>query len=97
MKKSTLLKIVSEEVQRAIQEYGMESIYFSPAGFEQIGTAKEKRLQRYSDPEKWRVVAMQMGAIVRDRGDDWIAELPNGKILGTFGKMTQYGTLTFFN
>jgi len=97
MKKSTLLKIVSEEVRRAIQEYGMEQIYFSPAGYEQMNTPREKRIQRYSEPEKWRITAMQMGAIVRDRGDDWIAELPDGKTLGTFGKMTQYGTLTFFN
>lgn len=97
MKKRELLKIVKEEIQRVIHEYGMEQIYFTPGGFEQVGQAKEKRLQRYSNPEKWRVVAMQLGAVIKDRGDDWIAELPDGKILGTFGKMTQYGTLTFFN
>ena len=97
MKKRELLKIVKEEIQRVIHEYGMESIYFTPGGFEQVGHPREKRLQRYSNPEKWRVTAMQMGAVIKDRGDDWIAQLPNGKILGTFGKMTQYGTLTFFN
>lgn len=96
MKKSTLLKIVSEEIQRELQEYGMEQIYFSPAGYEQMNAPREKRIQRYTDPEKWKIVAMQLGAVIRDRGDDWIATLPDKKILGTFGKMTQIGTLIFY-
>jgi len=96
MKKSKLIEIIREEIQNSLREYGMEQIYFSPAGYEQVGTPREKRLQRFSDLEKWKVIAMQLGAVIKDRGDDYIAQLPNGKTLGTFGKMTKYGTLALY-
>jgi hypothetical protein len=94
MKKSRLIQIIKEEVQLRLFEFGMEQPYFTPAGFEQMNVPREKRIQRFTDPEKWRIIAMQLGAVVRDRGDDRIAVLPNGKILGTFAKMTQIGTLS---
>lgn len=95
MKKSTFLKIVREEIQRQLREYGSESLYYSaPGGFEQIGKASAPVVQQYTNPEKWKIVAMQQGAIIQDRGEDWIAVMPNQDKIGTFNKMTQYGTLT---
>ena len=97
MKKSRLIKIIQEEVTRVVKEYGAEQMYFSPSGYEQINVPKEKRVQRFTNHERWKVIAMQLGAVIKDRGDDWIATLPDNKVLGTFSKMLQTGTLTFYN
>ena len=96
MKKSRLIQIIREELQKELQEaYGMESLYYSaPAGFEQLQNRTQVRIQRFDDAERWKVIAMQLGAVIQDRGDDWIAVLPNQDKLGTFSKVTQIGTLT---
>ena len=96
MKKSRLIKIVQEEIQKQLVEYGSEMLYYSaPGGTEQLqNRGSAPRIQRFEDPEKWRIVAMQLGATIQDRGDDWIAVLPNQDKLGTFSKMNQIGTLT---
>jgi len=95
MKRSELLKIVREEIQSVVKEYGMESMYFAPGGFEQIGQkAEPARIQRFSSYETWEVAAKQHGAIVQDRGEDWIAVMPNQDKLGTFSKINQIGTLS---
>jgi hypothetical protein len=97
MKKSELKQIIREEVRKLIKEYGSESIYYSnPGGTEQIKRAPIPRLQQYTNKEKWKVTAMQLGAVVIDRGDDWIAIMPNQDVLGTFGKMTNIGELHLF-
>lgn len=81
---------------KSIKEYGSESMYFSaPGGTEQISPARSPIVQRYQNAEKWKIVAMQLGAIIQDRGDDWLAVMPNQDKLGTFNKMTNLGTLTF--
>jgi hypothetical protein len=80
---------------KAIKEYGSESMYFSaPGGTEQISPARAPIVQRYQNAEKWKVIAMQLGAVIQDRGDDWIAVMPNQDKLGTFDKMVNLGTLT---
>lgn len=97
MKKSELKQIIREEVRKLIKEYGSESMYYSsPGGTEQIRRAPIPRTQRYEDHEKWKVTAMQLGAVITDRGDDWIAILPNQDVLGTFGKMSNIGELHLF-
>jgi hypothetical protein len=40
---------------------------------------------------------MQLGATIQDRGDDWLAILPNQDKLGTFSKRNFIGTLTLSN
>jgi hypothetical protein len=95
MKRSELLKIVREEIQSVVKEYGMESLYFTPGGFEQMGQRPEPaRIQRFSTYETWEVAAKQHGAIVQDRGEDWIAVMPNQDKLGTFSKINRIGTLS---
>lgn len=95
MKKSRLIQIIREEVRKKLQEaYGMESMYYSaPSGFEQMQNRTQVNIQRFEDPEKWKIVAMQLGAVIQDRGDDWIAVMPNQDKIGTFSKVTQLGTL----
>jgi len=95
MKRSELLKIVREEIQSVVKEYGMESLYFTPGGFEQMGQRPEPaRIQRFSTYETWEVAAKQHGAIVQHRGQDWIAVMPNQDKLGTVSKINQIGTLS---
>ena len=95
MKKSRFLEIVKEEIQKQLSEYGSESMYYgSPGGFEQMGRAREMHVQRFESFELWKITAMQLGAIVQDRGDDYIAVMPNQDKLGTFGKMNPFGTLS---
>ena len=95
MKRSELLKIVREEIQSVVKEYGMESLDFTPGGFEQMGQRPEPaRIQRFSTYETWEVAAKQHGAIVQDRGEDWIAVMPNQDKLGTFSKINRIGTLS---
>jgi len=97
MKKSRLLTIIREELAKELSEYGMESIYYNhPGGAEQTKQAPEARLQRYDSLEKWRITAMQLGATVQDRGDDYIAVMPNQDKLGTFSKLNNFGTLNLY-
>jgi hypothetical protein len=95
MKRSELKQIIREEIRKALKEaYGMESIYYSaPAGGEQV-PAEDVHIQHYDNLEKWKITAMQLGAVIQDRGDDWIAVMPNQDKLGTFSKMNYFGTLT---
>jgi hypothetical protein len=94
MKKSELIQIIKEEIRKVIKEYGAESPYYSaPGSFEQMQRAHEPRVQRFSDYEKWKVIALQLGAVIQDRGEDWIAVKPNQDKLGTFSKTNQTGTL----
>jgi|694.fasta_scaffold18665_3 hypothetical protein len=98
MKKSKFLEIVREEIQKQLREYGSESMYYSaPGGFEQIGSIPEIRVQHFEDYERWKVIAMQLGATIQDRGDDWLAILPNQDKLGTYSKRNFMGTLTLSN
>ena len=99
MKKSKFLEIVREEIQKQLREYGSESMYYSAhGGFEQIGSIPEIRVQScLEDYEKWKVIAMQLGATIQDRGDDWLAILPNQDKLGTYSKRNFMGTLTLSN
>jgi hypothetical protein len=97
MKKTELIKIIKEEVSKVLKEYGMESLYYgSPGGFEQIGSKQELRIQHYTNLEKWKVVAMQLGATIQDRGDDFLAVMPTQDPLGTFVKELQQGTLHLY-
>ena len=97
MKKSRLKEIIREEIRRGLLEYGSELMYYSaPGGVEQIDTAKPPRVQHFENSERWKVIAMQLGAVIQDRGDDWIAVMPNQDKIGTFNKMSQFGTLTIF-
>ena len=98
MKKSKFIQIVREEIQKQLHEYGSESMYYSaPGGIEQIGSIPEIRVQHFDDYERWKVISMQLGATIQDRGDDWLAVLPNQDKLGTFSKRNNYGTLTLSN
>ena len=96
MKKSELVQIIKEEIESVLTEFGAETMYFgAPGGFEQMtngSTAPQGR--HFYDLDKWKVTAMQMGAVLTDRGDDWIAILPDNTKVGTFDKMAQIGTLT---
>jgi hypothetical protein len=51
--------------------------------------------RKFEDFEDWKVNALQKGAVVTDRGDDWIAVMPNQDLLGKFDKATQMGNLTY--
>ena len=98
MKKSDLVKIIKEEIQKELREYGSESLYYSaPGGSEQIGSRQQLRIQRYDNLEKWKVVAMQIGSIIQDRGEDYLAVMPNQDKLGTFSKSLQIGTLNLYS
>lgn len=95
MKKSELVKIIREEIRSVIKEFGSETLYFTPSGFEQLGRKPEPaRVQRFSSYESWEVNAKQLGAIVQDRGEDWIAIMPNQDKIGTFSKINNIGTLS---
>jgi hypothetical protein len=79
---------------KAIKEDGSESLYYQDA----VGNkpAGHLRMQHIDDIEKWKVTAMQIGAVVKDRGDDWIAVMPNQDVLGTYSKVLQSGELAIF-
>lgn len=92
------MRIIREEVINAVNEYGMESIYYnSPGGFEQVGNKEKLRIQHFDDLERWKIVAMQLGATIQDRGDDFLAVMPNQDKLGTYVKMLNTGTLNLYN
>lgn len=95
MKKSQLIQIIHEEVSAVIKEYGQELIYFSPMGVEQTQANADIINRKFEDFEAWKVNALQKGAVVTDRGDDWIAVMPNQDLLGKFDKATQMGNLTY--
>lgn len=86
-------KLVREEIRRSLKEFGAGMPYFNPQGFEQLRHNAEGRNQRFDNLEKWKTTAMQLGATIVDRGDDWSAVLPNKKVLGTFSKMNYFGFL----
>ena len=95
MKRSRLLQIVKEEVASYITEYGMENLYYgSPGGYEQMVKTPYTNVIHFDDKDKWQIAAQQMGAVVRDRGDDWAAIMPNQDLIGTFSKMNLVGTLS---
>lgn len=95
MKRSRLLQIVKEEVANYITEYGMENLYYnSPGGFESMSKTPYANVIRFDNKEKWQIAAQQMGAVVKDRGDDYAAIMPNQDLVGTFSKMNQNGTLS---
>jgi hypothetical protein len=97
MKKSDLVRIIKEEIQKELREYGSESLYYSaPGGVEQTRSPQQLHIQRYDSLEKWKVVAMQIGAIIQDRGEDFLALMPNQDKLGTFSKALQMGTLNLY-
>ena len=93
MKKSEFLKIVKEEVHKGLREFYGAGEYFAPAGFERMDRTPEARVQRYDNFERWKIVAMQLGAVIQDRHDDWVAVMPDQTKIGQFNKMTQSGTL----
>jgi len=95
LKKSQLIQIIREEVSAVIKEYGQELIYFSPMGVEQTQANADIINRKFEDFEAWKVNALQKGAVVTDRGDDWIAVMPNQDLLGKFDKATQMGNLTY--
>ena len=95
MKKSQLIQIIREEVTSVIKEYGQELIYFSPMGVEQTQANADIIDRKFEEFEDWKVNALQKGAVVTDRGDDWIAVMPNQDLLGKFDKATQMGNLTY--
>jgi hypothetical protein len=95
LKKSQLIQIIREEVTSVIKEYGQELIYFSPMGVEQTQANADIIDRKFEDFEDWKVNALQKGAVVTDRGDDWIAVMPNQDLLGKFDKATQMGNLTY--
>ncbi len=95
MKKSQLIQIIREEVSAIIKEYGQELIYFSPMGVEQTQANADIINRKFEEFEAWKVNALQKGATVTDRGDDWIAVMPNQDLLGKFDKATQMGNLTY--
>lgn len=91
---TSVAEVIRQEVRAALKEYGMETLYFgNPGGVEQM-PKPERTLSRFTDPEKWKIAAQQMGAVIRDRGDDWIATLPDTTVIGTFTKMISLGTLS---
>jgi hypothetical protein len=92
---SELRKAIRSIVQQQLREYGMESLYYSaPGGFEQMHTNNQKQVQRFDNLEKWKITAMQLGAVIQDRGDDWVAIISNQTKIGTFSKLNGNGTLT---
>jgi hypothetical protein len=40
---------------------------------------------------------MQLGAVIQDRGEDFLAIMPNQDKLGTFSKSLQIGTLNLYS
>lgn len=95
MKKSDLLNIIREEIQSVIKEFnaGLDLPMGDPT-MNQSAAATAPQAQHFYDKAKWRVVAMQLGAVVVDRGDDLKATRADGTILGVFDKMANIGTLT---
>jgi hypothetical protein len=94
MKLSEFRKLIREEIRKAIKEDGSESLYYQDAvGRKPSG---QLRMQHIDDVEKWKITAMQIGAIVKDRGDDWIAVMPNQDVLGTYSKVLQSGELAIY-
>ena len=91
----SLKKILRTEINKAIMEYGAETMYFSaPGGTEQIGIGKTAPApHRFYNIDKWKGSALQLGAVITDRGDDWIAITTDNTKLGTFNKMSNIGTL----
>jgi len=97
MKKSELRHIIREEVKKAIKEYGSESMYYSnPGGSEQVRQVSVPRTQRFTDFERWTIIAMQLGATIQDRGHDAIAVMPNQDVLGSFVKQNNMGELYLY-
>lgn len=95
MKKSDLLNIIREEIQSVIKEFNAGlNIPLGDPTMDQSAGATSPRNQHFYNKAKWRVIAMQLGAVVVDRGDDLKATRPDGTILGVFDKMTNIGTLT---
>jgi hypothetical protein len=94
MKLSEFRKLIREEIRKAIKEDGSESLYYQDA----VGRnpSGQLRMQHIDDVEKWKITAMQIGAIVKDRGDDWIAVMPNQDVLGTYSKVLQTGELAIY-
>lgn len=95
MNSQELLRLfIRKEITKQIREaYGVETIQFAtPGGFEQMHK-RDVRNQRFVDIEKWKITAKQLGATVKDRDDDLIAILPNEKILGTYNKLSNFGSL----
>jgi hypothetical protein len=89
-----IAEIIRQEIRTALQEYGMETMYFgNPGGFEQMPKPTQGPV-RFDDVNKWKITAQQLGAVIRDRGDDWIATLPDTTVLGTFNKMISLGSLS---
>lgn len=93
MTRSEFRKLIREEIQKVIKEYGSSTMYFTPGGFEQMSQNKEAYFQRFDDLEKWKIRAMQLGAVIKDRGDDVIAVMPNQDKIGSFDKMISSGQL----
>jgi hypothetical protein len=82
---------------KAIKEYGSESMYYSaPGGSEQIRQVSVPRTQHFTDFERWKIVAMQLGATIQDRGEDAIAVMPNQDVLGSFVKQNKVGELYLY-
>jgi hypothetical protein len=88
-------EFLDDIVKNKLTEANSENMYFN-GGFEQIRPLQEPRVQRYSNFEQWKVLALQMGAVIRDRIDDYKATLPDSTILGTFSKINQTGTLHLY-
>lgn len=93
MTRAEFKKLIREEIQKVLKEYGSSSMYFTPGGFEQMSQNKETQLQRFDNLEKWKIRAMQLGAVIKDRGDDVIAVMSNQDKIGSFDKMTSSGQL----
>lgn len=86
--------IIREEIVKILKEFGTGvAPYYAPQGTEQIHKQRAVRNQYFDDFEKWQVVALQAGASVQDRGNDWIAQFPNKKVMGTFSKLNYSGFL----
>jgi hypothetical protein len=95
MKKSQLLQIVREEIRSVVKEYGQELLYFQPAGIEQIDRYPQTHTRRFDNFEKWKITALQQGATIHDRGEDYVAVLTNQDKLGVFSKASKMGTLNY--
>ena len=91
----SLKEVVRKEIQKALKEYGAETMYFAnPGGTEQIQIGKTApAAHRFYNVDKWKDTALSLGAVITDRGDDWLAMRTDDTKLGTFNKMTNIGTL----
>jgi hypothetical protein len=91
----SLKEVVRKEIQKALKEYGVETMYFAnPGGTEQIQIGKTTpAAHRFYNVDKWKDAALSLGSVITDRGDDWLAMRPDNTKLGTFDKMTNIGTL----